>query len=188
MKLSKLLSEPFKLKGGGFLNLKGFSKRIIDKEIGGSNNSNNSNNNVNKFDKLFHVKVPKLSSVYNGYYDGIGDVPENNLSNFGDNGIDIPIYDPNDNNFFVVLLATVDIINEVAGDFVIFNNNFEPAIEFIVAIETDPETGYSYIVIGEFNNIFDSDEDYSSIYPYIYNSISEMNVDVLKRIIGEPQE
>jgi len=40
MKLSELLSKSFKLKGGGFLNLKGFSKRVIDKEVGSSNGNN----------------------------------------------------------------------------------------------------------------------------------------------------
>lgn len=35
MKLSELLNKPFKVKGGGTLNLKGFSKHIIDKELGG---------------------------------------------------------------------------------------------------------------------------------------------------------
>lgn len=44
MKLSELLAKPLKLKGGGFLNLKGFSKRIIDNEVGGNNNSNNNEN------------------------------------------------------------------------------------------------------------------------------------------------
>lgn len=33
MKLSKLLSKPIKLKGGGVLDLRGFSKRVFDKEI-----------------------------------------------------------------------------------------------------------------------------------------------------------
>lgn len=34
MKLSELFRTPFKLKGGATLNLKGFSKRVIDKEVG----------------------------------------------------------------------------------------------------------------------------------------------------------
>lgn len=34
MKLSELFRTPFKLKGGSTLNLKGFSKRVIDKEVG----------------------------------------------------------------------------------------------------------------------------------------------------------
>lgn len=34
MKLSELFNKPFKVKGGGTLNLKGYSKHIIDKEIG----------------------------------------------------------------------------------------------------------------------------------------------------------
>lgn len=33
MKLSELLSSPIKLIGGGFLNLKGFSKRVVDQEL-----------------------------------------------------------------------------------------------------------------------------------------------------------
>lgn len=40
MKLSEILSKPIKLKGGGLLNLKGFNKRIIDKEIYSQNNNN----------------------------------------------------------------------------------------------------------------------------------------------------
>ena len=36
MKLSELFKTPFKVKGGGVLNLRGFSKRVVDKEIGGS--------------------------------------------------------------------------------------------------------------------------------------------------------
>ena len=33
MKLSELFKTPFKLKGGATLNLRGFSKRVVDKEI-----------------------------------------------------------------------------------------------------------------------------------------------------------
>lgn len=36
MKLSEILAKPFKVKGGGTLNLKGISKHIVDKEVGGS--------------------------------------------------------------------------------------------------------------------------------------------------------
>lgn len=36
MKLSELFKTPFKVKGGGVLNLRGFSKRVVDKEIEGS--------------------------------------------------------------------------------------------------------------------------------------------------------
>lgn len=39
MKLSELFNKPFRLKGGGVLNLRGFSKRIVDKEIKGSGNN-----------------------------------------------------------------------------------------------------------------------------------------------------
>ena len=35
MKLSEILAKPIKVKGGGILNLKGISKHIVDKEIGG---------------------------------------------------------------------------------------------------------------------------------------------------------
>lgn len=35
MKLSELFKTPFKVKGGGVLNLRGFSKRVVDKEIEG---------------------------------------------------------------------------------------------------------------------------------------------------------
>ena len=35
MKLSEILSKPFKVKGGGTVNLKGLSKHIVDKEVGG---------------------------------------------------------------------------------------------------------------------------------------------------------
>lgn len=34
MKLSELFKTPFKVKGGGVLNLRGFSKHIVDKEVG----------------------------------------------------------------------------------------------------------------------------------------------------------
>lgn len=36
MKLSELFKTPFKLKGGSILNLRGFSKRVVDKEISGN--------------------------------------------------------------------------------------------------------------------------------------------------------
>lgn len=49
MKLSELLSKPFKVKGGGFLNLKGFSKRVIDKEVGSSDSGNDDNNDSISF-------------------------------------------------------------------------------------------------------------------------------------------
>ncbi len=35
MKLSELFNKPFKLKGGSTLNLKGFSKRVVDRDIDG---------------------------------------------------------------------------------------------------------------------------------------------------------
>lgn len=35
MKLSELFKTPFKLKGGSVLNLRGFSKRVVDKEVEG---------------------------------------------------------------------------------------------------------------------------------------------------------
>ena len=38
MKLSEILAKPFKVKGGGTVNLKGLSKHIVDKEVGGNNN------------------------------------------------------------------------------------------------------------------------------------------------------
>lgn len=37
MKLSELLKTPIKLKGGGVLDLRGFSKRVLDKELESSN-------------------------------------------------------------------------------------------------------------------------------------------------------
>lgn len=61
MKLSELLSKPLKLKGGGFLNLKGFNKRIIDKEIGGSDSYNDDNNySINFMDSLlcYSSRIP----------------------------------------------------------------------------------------------------------------------------------
>lgn len=48
MKLSELFNKPFKLKGGSTLNLKGFSKRVVDKEVGESNNSNGFTNALNQ--------------------------------------------------------------------------------------------------------------------------------------------
>ena len=41
MKLSELLAKPFKLKGGSTLNLRGFSKRVVDKEVGEEGESTN---------------------------------------------------------------------------------------------------------------------------------------------------
>lgn len=57
MKLSELLTKPFKVKGGGFLNLKGFSKRVIDEEIGGSEDNNDS---ISFMDSLlcYSSKIP----------------------------------------------------------------------------------------------------------------------------------
>lgn len=37
MKLSELLKNPIKLKGGGVLDLRGFSKRVLDKELESTN-------------------------------------------------------------------------------------------------------------------------------------------------------
>lgn len=41
MKLSELLAKPFKVKGGGTINLKGLSKHIVDKEVGGGSQADN---------------------------------------------------------------------------------------------------------------------------------------------------
>lgn len=46
MKLSELLTKPLKLKGGGILNLKGFSKAIVDEEVGEGENSQNIFSNI----------------------------------------------------------------------------------------------------------------------------------------------
>lgn len=46
MKLSELFKTPFKLKGGATLNLRGFSKRVVDKEVGGNDTNNNAFTNI----------------------------------------------------------------------------------------------------------------------------------------------
>lgn len=66
MKLSELLSKPFKVKGGGFLNLKGFSKRVIDEEIGGNDGGGGFNSflsfeeitDTDKLDELRNITAP----------------------------------------------------------------------------------------------------------------------------------
>lgn len=47
MKLSELFKTPFKLKGGSTLNLRGFSKRVVDKEVGEGGES------INLFSSIF---------------------------------------------------------------------------------------------------------------------------------------
>ncbi len=180
MKLSELLSKPFKLKGGGILNLKGFSKRVIDKEIGGSNN------NVNEFDKLFHLKVPK-SSEYNVYYDFSDDnvtIPLINFSNIGENVIDLPICDPNDNNFFIVLPTTFEVTDN-GVDITIFDNNLNAVLYSSIEIDTDIESGDMRVVMGEITQT--SDEDYSFIKSCIYDSVSKMDARTIEKIM-EPED
>ena len=56
MKLSELFRTPFKLKGGATLNLKGFSKRVVDKEIGEGGGRSSEDSEIADFiSRLFNM-------------------------------------------------------------------------------------------------------------------------------------
>lgn len=73
MKLSEILAKPIKLKGSGVLNLKGFSKQIIDKELEESENES-------ILDKIFNLSMTPHSSkvVLN---DTVVDLPDTHDGN-----------------------------------------------------------------------------------------------------------
>lgn len=81
MKLSELFRTPFKLKGGSTLNLKGFSKAVVDKEVGGGENNKNAaiNNLLSLFN--YHPIYPHPTKVLNKY-DSIIDINEVDDDNY----------------------------------------------------------------------------------------------------------
>lgn len=79
MKLSELLAKPFKLKGGATLNLKGFSKRVVDKEVGGSSTNNNGFTSILNQSLIDHPIYPHPSKVVNNSTLEIEDIQ--NVSN-----------------------------------------------------------------------------------------------------------
>lgn len=78
MKLSEILSKPFKVKGGGTVNLKGLSKHIVDKEIGGST-ENSIYDNIFEVFNTADIKIkPHPYLVYQS--DDIKSITDINLS------------------------------------------------------------------------------------------------------------
>lgn len=65
MKLSELFKTPFKLKGGSTLNLRGFSKRVVDKEVGEGGGESGSGAIDKIIKTLFNPSIlPYSSKVY----------------------------------------------------------------------------------------------------------------------------
>lgn len=61
MKLSELFKTPFKVKGGGVLNLRGFSKSVVDKEVGEGGGENENNLITTLYNRL---GIPEINQQY----------------------------------------------------------------------------------------------------------------------------
>lgn len=74
MKLSELFRTPFKVKGGGVLNLRGFSKRVVDKEVGeGGGGGEGGESGV--IDKIIEARFnPQMTPHPSKVYDKDGDI------------------------------------------------------------------------------------------------------------------
>lgn len=87
MKLSELLLKPFKLKGGSTLNLRGFSKRVVDKEVGEGGGGSESGVIDKIIEQYYNTQmIPHPSKFYN---ETTGDI------------IDILDIDQGDNYYFL---------------------------------------------------------------------------------------
>lgn len=81
MKLSEIFKTPLKLKGGSTLNLRGFSKRVVDKEVGGG--ENNKNAAINNLLSLFNYPIyPYPTKFLNESNDSIVDINEVDSGNY----------------------------------------------------------------------------------------------------------
>ena len=74
MKLSELFKTPFKLKGGSTLNLRGFSKRVVDKEVGGNNTNSNAFTNIINYILDGCPIYPHPSKIFNDSTHEIEDI------------------------------------------------------------------------------------------------------------------
>lgn len=73
MKLSEVLSKPLSLIGGGKLNLKGFSKRVVDKEVG--------DKKINVYKDIESLMNTEFNTVYNFNVDNLIDsIPSINFT------------------------------------------------------------------------------------------------------------
>lgn len=64
MKLSELFRTPFKLKGGSTLNLKGFSKRVVDKEVEGGGGESGSGTIDKIIEQWYNAQMTPHSSKF----------------------------------------------------------------------------------------------------------------------------
>lgn len=82
MKLSEILAKPIKLKGGGILNLKGFNKRVIDKEVG--ENPETNENIITTLSTILGIPVINQEFVadYHGNLIKINELPITEQSYF----------------------------------------------------------------------------------------------------------
>jgi len=73
MKLSELFKTPLKLKGGSTLNLRGFSKRVVDKEVGeGGGGGGSESGVIGKVIEQFYN--PQMTPHYSKFYSKDGDI------------------------------------------------------------------------------------------------------------------
>lgn len=80
MKLSEILSKPFKVKGGGIVNLKGLSKHIIDKEVGGNSDTSSMFDKI--FDKILDMTPHSTKVVHDNTVVDLPDTPDNEIYYF----------------------------------------------------------------------------------------------------------
>ena len=138
MKLSELFKTPFKLKGGGTLNLRGYSKRIIDKEIQSNKNEDDEdedeNTAITNLLNLYYTVLPHPTKVANAQ--------NYNLVNISD-------IDGNFTGYFLYKQSDITNITHEPTKFVIEDDYFNLVCEGNTIHYTYTIDGEAYVVLGE---------------------------------------
>lgn len=209
MKLSELLSKPFKLKGGGILNLKGFSKRVIDTEIKGSGNGESGGNSGNDIINGIRLLKTNRSDVYLD----VGTIFRKSVNIYDDKVSDIhyiAIQDPYNDNYVILIpfvcepidenSANIFLLNLLNKDYGVYDNNGFMEAMFIIEIYTDTEdhevrfkeinnTGLDYYNIFGINpeiNV-DKTKEILSVYGDAIKDAFSINVKTIEKLIGYSQ-
>lgn len=173
MKLSELLTKPLKLKSGGFLNLKGFSKRVVDKEVGDNDggNSDKSSNSFLSFKKI--TDVDKINELHNiiapviyglSMYDTSFEVY--NFNNFGVYAFKCEVDNPF-KNFTLTFNGIIDI-----GILYKYCGHASSKEWYVPQAIFDNTNNVFYSIPGDKFNYFDIEMVSNPLIPILYTELS----------------
>lgn len=130
MKLSEILSKPFKVKGGGIVNLKGLSKHIVDKEVGGGSQADNGFLNI-LFNRVQTDILPHPTKFFDGTTSKI-----------------IDINDITDRNSYYFLYKKSDIGSGISMAYYLFSY-LAKSYNVMLYVIANASASSSYIIDGE---------------------------------------